>query len=131
MRTGEKIRHLRIINNLTSKELSKALNISESSVSLIENGKRKPSLDIIVKIADYFKVSTDFLLGVSDSSHMDAYHSEADIFYILENIIALLNNHNYILFDGKNIDDKTVIFFEKNLRCILENMRMITDNHAS
>lgn len=130
MRTGEKIRYLRIRNNLTSKELSKALNISESSVSLIENGKRRPSLDIIIKIADYFKVTTDFLLGISDSSNMEGYQSKTDISNILENTIALLNNQNYILFDGKNVDDKTVIFFKNNLNCILENMRMITTNHA-
>lgn len=126
MKTGEKIRYLRIRNNLTSKELSKVLNISESSISLIENGKRKPSLDMIVKIADYFKVTTDFLLGVSDS-YIEPNQAETDISNVLENIITLLNNETYILFDGKDIDDKTVVFFKKNLNCILENMRMLTN----
>ena len=126
MKTGEKIRYLRIRNNLTSKELSKLLNISESSVSLMENSKRKPSLEVVVKIADYFKVTTDFLLGVSIPSNIEAYESKTDVYNILENIIALLNNQNYILFDGKYVDDNTVVFFKNNLNCMLENMRIIT-----
>ncbi len=127
MKTGERIRYLRIRNNLTSKELSKALSISESSMSLYENGKRKPSLEIIVKIADYFKVTTDYLLGVSDSSHMGEYQTETDIFNVLENVISILNSQNYFLFNGKDVDEKIVIFFKKNLYGILENMKMIIE----
>ncbi|MGD9568252.1 MAG: helix-turn-helix domain-containing protein [Sedimentibacter sp.] len=126
MKIGERIHYLRIRSNLTSKELSKILNISESSVSLIENGKRKPSLEIVVKIAGYFKVTTDFLLGVSDSSHMDAYQSEIDISIVLENIIALINNQNQFFLDGKNVDKKTTALLKNNLNCILDNMRIIT-----
>ena len=126
MTTAEKIRYLRTKNNLTSKELSQVLNISESSVSLIENGKRKPSLELIIKIADYFKVTTDFLLGVSDSSYMKLDQAETDISSVLEEIIYLLNNQNCFLFDGKDVDDKAVVFFKKNLNCILESMRVLT-----
>jgi transcriptional regulator with XRE-family HTH domain len=126
MKIGEKIRYLRIKNKLTSKELSKALNISEASVSLIENGKRKPSLDIIVKSAKFFEVSTDYLLGLSDPLQMEASTSKTDISNILENTLDLLNSQNYILFDGKNVDSKTIILFRNNINCILENMRIIT-----
>lgn len=128
MKPGEKIRYLRLKNNLTSKELSKALNISESSISLYENGKRKPSIELIIKVADYFNVTTDFLLGMSDNSLTNAEKdSKADFSEVLENIITLLNNQNYIIFDGKDVDDKTIIIFKNNLNFVLENMRMITE----
>lgn len=127
MKTGEKIRYLRIKNNLTSKELSRILNISESSISLYENDKRKPSIKLIIKMADFFNVSTDFLLGVSTNTLSELVKdTEADISTLLENIITLLSNQNYIIFDGKDVDDKTAVFFQKNLNCVLENMRMIT-----
>ena len=127
MKTGEKIRYLRIKSNLTSKELSRILNISESSISLYENDKRKPSIKLIVKMADFFNVSTDFLLGVSTNTLSELVKdTEADISTLLENIITLLSNQNYIIFDGKDVDDKTAVFFQKNLNCVLENMRMIT-----
>lgn len=127
MKTGEKIRYLRIKSNLTSKELSRILNISESSISLYENDKRKPSIKLIVKMADFFNVSTDFLLGVSTNTLSELVKdTETDISTLLENIITLLSNQNYIIFDGKDVDDKTAVFFQKNLNCVLENMRMIT-----
>lgn len=128
MKTGEKIRYLRLKNNLTSKELSKALNISESSISLYENGKRKPTIELIIKVADYFNVTTDFLLGVSGNPLSDPEKElNTDFSEVLENIITLLNNQNYIIFDGKDVDDKTVIIFKNNLNFVLENMRMITE----
>ena len=127
MKTGEKIRYLRIKSNLTSKELSRIINISESSISLYENDKRKPSIKLIIKMADFFNVSTDFLLGVSTNTLSELVKdTEADISTLLENIITLLSNQNYIIFDGKDVDDKTAVFFQKNLNCVLENMRMIT-----
>ena len=127
MNTGKRIRYLRTINNITSKELSKALKVSESSISLYENGKRKPTIDIIVKIADYFKVSTDFLLCVAESSHTEAFQHETDFSNVLGNVITLLNNQNYIFFEGNILDDKTVVFIKKNLYNLLENMKMMAD----
>ena len=127
MKPGEKIRYLRLKNNLTSKELSKALNISESSMSLYESGKRKPSIDFIIKAANYFNVTTDFLLGGSDNPLINPEKNlRADFSEILENLVSLLNNQNYVIFDGKDIDDKTIIIFKNNLNLVLENMRMIT-----
>lgn len=128
MKTGEKIRYLRLKNNLTSKELSKALNISESSMSLYESGKRKPGIDFVIKAADYFNVTTDFLLGVSDNPSINPKENlRADFSVILEKLVSLLSSQNYVIFDGKDIDDKTIIIFKNNLNLVLENMRMITD----
>lgn len=126
MKTGEKIRYLRTKNNITSKELSKILDISESSISLYENGKRTPSIELIIKIADFFKVSTDFLLGVSDNPIKVSQHdSEIDFSEVLEDIITFLNTQNYIIFDGKDVEGNMVLILKKNLNCILENMRLL------
>lgn len=126
MNPGEKIRYLRLKNNLTSKELSKILNISESSMSLYESGKRKPSINFIIKAADYFKVTTDFLLGVSDNTLINTdINSKIDFSEILENLIFLLNNQNHLIFDNKSLDDKATIVFKNNLNLVVENMRMI------
>lgn len=129
MKTGEIIRYLRIKSNLTSKELGKALDISESAISLYENNKRKPSIELIIKISNYFNVSTDFLLGVKDCLHEDILkESGTDFSILLEKAIALLNTKSYIFFDGKDVDDKTIILFKNNLNFVLENMRMMVSN---
>ncbi|HAQ39855.1 MAG TPA: XRE family transcriptional regulator [Clostridiales bacterium] len=126
MKTGEKIRYLRTKNNITSKELSKILDISESSISLYENGKRTPSIELIIKIANFFNVSTDFLLGVSNNPiKVSQYDSEIDFSEILEDIITFLNTQNYVVFDGKDVEGNMVLILKKNLNCVLENMRLL------
>lgn len=126
MKTGEKIRYLRTKNNITSKQLGKILDISESSISLYENGKRTPNIELIVKVADLFNVSTDFLLGVTDNPQKAFQNdSETDFSEILENIIAFLNSQNYIIFDGKGVEGKMILILKKNLNHVLENMRLL------
>lgn len=54
---------LRKENNLSLKELGIILGIAESTVSLYENEKREPDNKMLLKIANYFNVSVDYLLG--------------------------------------------------------------------
>jgi len=49
-------------NNITAKCLTTELELSNSSITDWKKGKARPSTDAIIKIADYFEVSTDFLL---------------------------------------------------------------------
>ncbi|PGU05382.1 helix-turn-helix domain-containing protein [Bacillus cereus] len=60
---GKNLRKLRKNNNLTMKELGQKLNLAESTISGYENGNRKPDYDTLNKFADFFEVSTDYLLG--------------------------------------------------------------------
>lgn len=126
METGAIIRDLRIKNNLSAKELSKILEISESSISLYESGKRTPSLSLVIKIADYFNVSTDYLLGVLEKQQEYDKILGKDLSMIIENIVYFLENSDYIIFDGKIIDTRLAIVFKKFLSSILENMRLLT-----
>jgi transcriptional regulator with XRE-family HTH domain len=62
-RLGEKIRTLRERRGLTTRLLAELLEInSHSQVVLIESGKRKPSLDVLVKLMQIFDVGCDQLL---------------------------------------------------------------------
>jgi len=63
-RLGEKLRKLRQQRGLTLRELAPELGIkSRSHISDMETGKRKPSLDLLVKIMAYYGVSCDQLLN--------------------------------------------------------------------
>lgn len=59
----EKLRELRKLNKITMKELGKKLNLAESTISLYENGYREPDYNTLLRMADYFHVSIDYLLG--------------------------------------------------------------------
>lgn len=51
-------------NHVSAKQLTSDLGLSGSAISEWKKGKGKPSTDAVVKIAKYFGVSTDFILGV-------------------------------------------------------------------
>lgn len=59
----ENLRTLRRQAGLTMKQLGANLGMAESTVSLYENGKRSPDVQTLIRFADYFGVSLDFLLG--------------------------------------------------------------------
>lgn len=59
---GEKLRGLRESKNLYQKDIGKVLNISPSTVGMYEQGRREPDNNTLKKIANYFEVTTDYLL---------------------------------------------------------------------
>jgi transcriptional regulator with XRE-family HTH domain len=63
---GNRLRLLREENGMKQKEVGGLLGVKESSVGKYENEQRTPSPGAINKLADYFQVSSDFLLGRSD-----------------------------------------------------------------
>lgn len=63
---GEQIKKLRISNNLNQVEMANKLGVTKQSVSNWENENIMPSIDMLIKIANLFSVSTDFLLGISE-----------------------------------------------------------------
>ena len=63
---GKRLRQLREENDLLQKELALKLNISQQTISLYESNRREPDYEMLKRIADFFNVSTDFLLGESD-----------------------------------------------------------------
>ena len=60
---SQRIKELRLENELTQKELSDYLGLTPKMISFYELGQRIPPSDIILKLADKFQVSTDYLLG--------------------------------------------------------------------
>lgn len=49
--------------NLSQKELGNKLGLAESTIGMYEQGKRQPDYETLLKIADFFEVTLDFLLG--------------------------------------------------------------------
>jgi transcriptional regulator with XRE-family HTH domain len=66
MKHGERIGLLREKHSLTQEDLSNKLGITRASLSHYENNRREPDYNTIVKIANFFKVSTDYLMGRTD-----------------------------------------------------------------
>ena len=61
---AKRFKELRVNANVTQTEVSNYLGITKATVSYYESGKRMPSNKLIKKIANYFKVPIDYLLGM-------------------------------------------------------------------
>ena len=61
-----RLKELRKEKGVTQKDFSKFFKIASGTIAMWEVGKREPDFETVKKIADYFKVSIDYLLGRSD-----------------------------------------------------------------
>lgn len=68
---NKRIRELRTARGISQVELASALDVSKQSISNWENDNIQPSIDMLVKIAAFFSVSTDYLLGLDDKDLLD------------------------------------------------------------
>lgn len=60
---SDQLAKLRKTNKLTQKELADVLQCSTSRIGMYEQGRRQPDLGTLEILADYFHVSTDYLIG--------------------------------------------------------------------
>lgn len=61
-----RLKELRTKKDIGQKEVGAFLGVSDSSIRKYESGERTPDPDSLTKLAQYFAVTTDYLLGVSD-----------------------------------------------------------------
>lgn len=75
---GKRIQKLRISRNLSQPQLAKMLEVTSASVSAYELGERTPSLKVLMKMANLFHVTTDYLLGMpsSEKANLDGLKPE-------------------------------------------------------
>ena len=68
---SERVKKLRIDNNLSQPEFGKAIGLSKQAINDKEHGRSKTTLDKAVIIADYFNVSIDYLVGRTDNPEVN------------------------------------------------------------
>jgi transcriptional regulator with XRE-family HTH domain len=66
-----RLKFLRNSHKLTQEQLADSIGGSERGIQNYEAGRRKPTYDILIVIADYFDVSIDYLVGRTDNPKMN------------------------------------------------------------
>lgn len=64
---GERVKNLREDTDLNQTELGKSVGMTQRKISYIECGKCEPSIEDIISFCKFFKVSSDYLLGLSEN----------------------------------------------------------------
>ena len=93
MNFKDRLKQLRLKNKLTQQNIANHFQTSPQSYAQWEKGLRKPSAENLQKLADYFNVSTDYLLGKTDIPDPD---SDIDLDSAIDNSVA---------YDGTPITD--------------------------
>ncbi len=61
-----RLKAIREDKDITQKTLSEFLNIRQNTYSQYENGQRQLPIDTLIRLAEYFDTSTDYILGLTD-----------------------------------------------------------------
>lgn len=99
-------RKLRTSSNLTQNAIAEKLGISRSTIGMYETGAREPDFETLEKIADYFNVDTDFLLGRTNQTTMlpetvGKYSKTRELDIIYEQLSS--HNQRKVLAYSKNL----------------------------
>ncbi len=101
------LKQLRLEHSITQKELASVLNVSQNAIFNWENEKREPPIDTIIKIAEYFNVSVDYLMGTNTDTPIQpstklAQRDKNDIKKKVDSIMESLDSANaeVLYYDG-------------------------------
>lgn len=91
---GYNLKKLRKNRNLTQEELGLQVGLSKAVVSKYENSMGYPTFDMLIKIAAFFGVTTDYLLGVSEGKTVDVAELTDSQIDVVHNLIAEFTRAN-------------------------------------
>lgn len=84
MTEGNRIAELRKKHSLSQSQLADKLHIAQATLALYETGKRKPNIDMLNTIADFFNVSIDYLVGRDEETVKTADIEDDSIIFTYE-----------------------------------------------
>lgn len=90
---GNRLKTLRLKENLTQAQLAQKLGLTKSVISAYETGLRLPSYDILIHIAQIYRVSTDYLLGIENKQEIDLSGLSDEEKNALLNLITAMKKH--------------------------------------
>ena len=79
LKIGENIKTLRKAQDITQEKLAAYLNISYQAISKWENGTALPDITLVPKIANFFGVSSDYLLGINADENEEKTRKSKEI----------------------------------------------------
>ncbi|HAP5732896.1 TPA: helix-turn-helix transcriptional regulator [Enterococcus faecalis] len=122
MEFGQILRQLRKQRKLTQKELADIIFVEQTTISGYENGKIQPTAKVIIELADYFNVSTNYLLGQPEKN-------KNQLEQIIDSTIDELKNEDTLLFmkNGK-FDENTARLLKAAIKNGIKTVDDMTKN---
>ncbi len=99
---GQRLRQLRKEQSMTQRDLAKALGISASAIGMYEQDRREPDHDTLMKICEYFHVSSDFLLDNHSRS------SSGELTDLISDLKRTMLSQEGLMFHGVLLDEEDI-----------------------
>ncbi len=115
---GNKLKQLRIEKGLTQKESCKIFGVAESTISHYESDKRNPDHEFLIKCAQHYHVSIDWMLGLTDKRNA-IVSKEVDPPEKYKKILSMLGVTDLFIFEEAELTDedwKELIQFAKKMK---------------
>ena len=128
MKFNERLKQLRLANGLTQKELAKSIEVGRTTISEYESGKIVPKQEGLLKLANYFNVSVDYLTGVSDepATRQSNEHDFGKLLNTLDYI--LMNEYNSpVRYEGVILNTYEKLMISQFLEQVRDNVELMID----
>lgn len=90
---NENIKRLRMARGLNQVEFARVMGVSKQCVSNWENDNVMPSIEMLIKIADFFNVTTDYILGRNERTYIDVTGLSDEQISHISLIVSDLSQH--------------------------------------
>lgn len=127
---ADRLKELRKSKNLTQTDLGKILGVGKTTISMYETNNSTPNDEIKLKIAEFFNVSLDYLLGKTDYKKFNPEQltdkDKKDIKKDLKDIIDDFRNKkgNQKYYNGVELDDEGLDLMEAAMNIALEQIKI-------
>lgn len=127
---SSRLKYYRKDNKKTQEDMAKFLGIQRSTYGEYERGKIMPPMDKIQKLADYFNVSVDYLLGNTNfETHDERKEAATDVDDISKNLKTMIEKlqkeQHALTFDGELLDEDSRELLISSLKNSLKMAQMI------
>ena len=116
---GDKIKKLRKERHITQSELANAIGLSRSSIGMIESNKQGTGNDSLIKIADFFDVTVDYLLSEDDAENIEKKERDYSL---------TIKEQENIDMEAQKILDELSMSFSKNKNILTEEDYFAIEN---
>ena len=123
-----RLKELRLANGLTQKELAKAIEVGRTTISEYESGKIVPKHEGLLKLANYFNVSVDYLTGVSDEP-ATRQSNEHELDKLLNTLDYILMNEydSPVRYEGVILNTYEKLMISQFLEQVRDNVELMID----
>ncbi len=94
---SSRLKELRQSKKLRQEQVAKLVGVNKSAISSYENNLRQPSFDILVRLANLYRVSTDYLLGQTNIRSIDLTGLTEEEAVIICELVASMSKKNEML----------------------------------